>query len=204
MKDNNISLDGFWGVITRLTNDAKVFLHILDETPEEDEAQRAYWRRMYARAVFTVIDGATYSMMFHAYAASNRPDVVFSVDELMKLEKYYDFDEDQEAVMTFSRTRMLEDIQFAFNAFARVHYSDYILPIHDPQWIHIRETARIREALQFPREEKDLEVYEENLDDLMQGVIWLLDRLGDLLESCREHAQEKFAEWNSDEDEIIM
>ena len=31
-----------------------------------------------------------------------------------------------------------------------------------------------------------------------------IERMVELLESCRKHAEEKFATWESDEDEIIM
>jgi hypothetical protein len=208
MKDNAISLEEFWGVITRLSNDAKICLGMIElelSPEEEDEEERAFWRRMYARAVFAVIDGATYRMMYHAYAATERPDVTFSIDELMRLENYYDFDEDKEdPEITFSRTRMLDDLKFAFNVFARVHYSDYILPIQDPNWIHVKEIARIREALQYAREAKELEVYEESVDNLVLGLVWLLQQMVELFESCRKHTEEKFAADEPGEDERVM
>jgi len=204
MNDDNVSLDEFWGLVIRLNGDAARCINALHEAPEDDEAARSFWRRMYARAVFALIDGATYRMMFHAYAARDRREVTFSIDELLRLEKYYDFDEDREAVATFNKTLMLEDIKFAFNAFARVHYSDYIIPTHDPSWILIKEIARIREGLQYPRTPSEVEVYEENIDELVQGLLWFVERMVELLESCRKHAEEKFATWESDEDEIIM
>jgi hypothetical protein len=205
MKDNAISLDGFWGVVTRLNNDVKRCMSALVELAEaDDEEEKAFWRRMYAHAVFAMIDGATYCMTFHAYAARGRPDVVFSRDELTRLEKSYDFDEDQEAVTTFSKTLMLENIRFAFNVFARVHYSDYILPIQDPDWILIKEIAHIKESLQYPREPLEVEVYEEYIDDLVEGLLWLVQRMVELLADCQKHLQEKIAEWESGEDEIVM
>ncbi len=204
MYDNAISLEEFWGVVRLLTDDAKRCLLELVEVPEDDREMRSFWRRMYARAVFAAIDGATYRMMFQAYAARARPDVIFSIDELMRLEKYYDFDEDQEAVATFSKIRMVEDIRFAFNVFARVHYSDYILPVHAPDWILIKEAARIKEGLQYPREAGELEVYEENLDTLMESLGWFVERMVEMLESCKRHTEERGASLESDEDEIIM
>jgi hypothetical protein len=205
MNDNAISLEEFWGVVTCLTDDMKMCLAGLDATPEENEELKSFWRRMYARTVFAFFDGVTYRMMFHAYAARDRRDVTFSLDELMKLEKSYDFDEDaEETVVTFSQTQMLEDIKFAFNAFARVHYSDYIFPTHDPNWITIKEIAHIRQAVQSPREAKELEVYDENIDVLVEGVQWFVECLVELLESSRKHAIEKFAEWEANDDEIVM
>ena len=204
MNDNTVSLEEFWSLVKALNGDVERCMTALHETPEDDAAGKQFWRRMYARAVFAMIDGATYRMMFHAYAARDRRDVTFSLDELMKLESYYDFDEDQEAVTTFSKTQMLDSIRFAFNAFARVHYSDYILPIHDQSWILVKEMAYLRECWQYPREVQGIEVYEENIDTLVAGLLWLVERLLELLKSCQLHALEKFAAWEAEEDEPIM
>ena len=205
MHDNTISLEEFWSLVKRLNSDVKRCMTALDEAAEEDEEGKAFWRRMYARAVFALIDGATYRMMFHAYAARDRREVTFSLDELLRLEKYYDFDEDQEeSIATFSKTIMLENIKFAFNAFARVHYSDYILSINDPGWALIKEITYIRDALQYPRSASEIEVHEESIDTLVQGLLWFVERMVELLTSCETHALEKFATWESNEGELIM
>jgi hypothetical protein len=203
MQDNAISLQEFWGVVKCLNGDASRCIAALAEKPE-DEEERAFWRRMYARAVFALIDGTTYRMTFHAYAARGRRDVAFSLEEQTRLERAYDFDEDQEVVATFSSAQMLDDLRFAFNVFARVHYSDYVLPTHDPNWALVKEIALIREALQYPREALELEVDEGNLDALVGGLRWLVERMVELLESCNTHLVEKFAAWEAGEDEVIM
>lgn len=211
MIDNAISLEEFWGVVTRLNDYVKTCMASLHEAPEDDERQKSFWRRMYALAVFSMIDGIVYRMIFHAHAARERPDVVFSLDELQRLEKSYDFDEDEEPVAVFSRTKMLDDIKFAFNAFARVHYCDYVLPTTDPDWHLIKGIARIREALQHPRCAEDLEVYDEDVDTLVHGLLWFMERLVDLLEYSRIQASEKFAALEKkiaglidEDDEVVM
>src|ERR1044072_7342850 len=111
MYDSTVSLEEFWNVVKRLNGDASRCMMSLEETPEEDEEGRSFWRRMYARAVFAVIDGATYRMTYHAYAARGRRDVVFSPSELDRLEKSYDFDEEQEEVLgPFTRGGMVDKI----------------------------------------------------------------------------------------------
>jgi len=206
MSNHHASLEASWKIIRRLNGDAKRCIRALQETPADDEEERSFWRRTYARSVFALMDGAVYQLLAHAYAARHRRDVVFSLDELQRLEKAYDFDEDQEPSTTFSRTQMLEQIRFAFNAFARVHYSDYILPTHDPGWAHIKEIGYLREYLQFPKEPRSLEVQEENIDILVEGLLWFVERMVELMESSQEQAMMKFAAWESDQDEneIIM
>ncbi|HKC65970.1 MAG TPA: hypothetical protein VKB86_20165, partial [Pyrinomonadaceae bacterium] len=191
MSDDPNSLKSFWELLKRLNRDVKRCMMALQETPEDDEEARSFWRKMYALSVFSLIDGVTYRMMFQAYIARHRSDVLFTPDELIKLKNYYDFDEDREAVMTFSRTQMLEDLKFAFNAFARVHYSDYILPTHDDNWALIKDIARIRNALQFPREASAVEVYEENIDSLVYGLLWLIERMVELVNDSSAALLEK-------------
>jgi hypothetical protein len=203
MIDNTVSLEEFWGVVTRLNDYVKTCMASLQETPEENEKQKKFWRRMYALAVFSMIDGIVYRMIFHAHAARERPGVAFSLDELQRLEKSYDFDEDEEPVAVFSRTKMLDDIKFAFNAFARVHYCEYVLPTGDPDWHLIKGIARLREALQHPRNAEELEVYDENVDTLVHGLLWFVERLVDLLESSRIQASEKVAVLDTQVDEQI-
>ena len=205
MYDSTVSLGEFWNVVKRLNGDASRCMMSLEETPEEDEEGKAFWRRMYARAVFALVDGATYRMTYHAYAARARSGVTFSLAELGRLEKSYDFDEDQEEVVaTFSRARMLDQIKFAFNAFARVHYSDYVLPTNDPAWILIKEIARVKDSLQYPRSPQETEVYEENIDALAEGLLWFVERMVELIEDSEKSVSVKFAAQESDEDEVVM
>lgn len=206
MSSHTPSLEDSWKVIKHLNADARRCIKALQETPAEDQEGRAFWRRMYARAVFALLDGAVYNLMFHAYVGRHRRDVTFSLDELQQLQDSYDFDEGREPSVTFGKNQMLENIRFAFNAFARVHYSDYVLPTHDQGWILIKEIAFYRQVLQFPRETESLEVYDENIEILVEGLLWFVERMVELMESSQEQALMKFAAWESDqdEDEIIM
>lgn len=205
MRDDKVSLTDFWGVITRLKEETSMCLKALGETAEEDEELRSFWRRMYALAIFSFFDGVTYRMTFHAHAARFRRDVIFSLDEMKRLESAYDFDEDaDEPVSTFSRARMLDDIRFAFNAFAHVHYSDYVLPVADPEWVLLGAVARVRSGLQHPREPRGLEVSEENVEELLNGLRWYVHRTAELLEDCLKQFEAKVVEWGDEEDEVVM
>jgi hypothetical protein len=204
MRDDAVSLKEFWAVLTRLKEDASRCLRAMEAAPEDDEAGRSFWRRMYALALFAFFDGVTYRMTFHAYAARARRDVVFSLGELSRLEKMYDFDEDAEPVSTYGKARMLDEVRFAFNAFARVHYSDYVLPTADPEWGLLRRVADIRTRLQHPRGPRELEVDEGTVEELLEGMRWYVERIAELLEDCLERFEAKAAEWDDEEEEAVM
>jgi len=59
MKDNCVSIDEFWDVVRALAGDASRCLKEMDEVDEQDAAGQSFWHRMYARAVFGLIEGAT-------------------------------------------------------------------------------------------------------------------------------------------------
>ena len=204
MKDNAISLEEFWSLVIRLNDDVKRCTFALHETPEDDEDGKSFWRRMYARSVFAMIDGATYRMMFHAYAASGRPEVAFSVDELRRLEQAYDFDEDREPVATFSKTQTLDDIRFAFETFARVHSAAYVLPIHDANWLLIKQVAKIRQSLQFCREAQEIEICEEDVEILLDGLQFFVECLVELLESSADSLEAGASAGELVDYEVIM
>jgi hypothetical protein len=206
MHDNAIQLEGLMEVLKRLSDDTKICLVGVDasSTDGSDENAMSFWRRMYARAVINYLDGVTYRLMFHAYMARFRPETMLTADEIQRLEKYYDFDEDQEAQTTLSKSQMLENIKFAFRTFARVHYSDYVLPTHEPEWVIIKEIARMRDTLLYAREANELEVYEENIETLLEGLKWFSNHLADLFNEIKDFTLEKINEWQANEDEIIM
>src|ERR1044071_1490634 len=160
----------FWYIFTRLGNDVRTCIYGLGETPEEDEELRAFWRRMCALTVFAFFDGVTYSMAFHAYSRRRRAEMPFSPEELTRLEKMYDFDATAERVLTFNEDKMLDDLKFVFNAFARVNFTDYVLPTDDPRWRFVSEIARIRARLQYARLALELEViWKKDVDALLSS-----------------------------------
>jgi hypothetical protein len=197
-------MEEFWSLVKRLRGDVQKCLTGLREASEDDAEGKAFWRRMCARAVFALIDGATYRMTFHAYAARSRPGVSFTLQELNTLEHSFDFDEEIEPAPTLGKTHTLEQIRFAFEVFARVHGSAYLLPIQDPEWLLIKEIADIREHLLFARESEQIEVYDENVDVLLDGSLWLIERMVDLLESCVDSMADGMSESELETPEIVM
>jgi hypothetical protein len=206
MSSDPNSLEGFWSVVVALTEDAKTCIGVLDKVYDDDDDDAVmFWRRMYARSVIALIEGATYRMTYAAYLARDRRDVTFSLSEMQELEKAYDFEEEFDPVVEVSRALALDRIQLAFKVFARVHYSDYVLPIQEAEWAHIKEIFRIKQTLMFPREAQELAIDEEKVDALIFGTTWFMERLVNILQSSRTSMLEQVASWeNEDDDGIVM
>lgn len=199
------SLEGFWSIVRLLCEDAKTCLGVLDKVYEDDDEEAImFWRRMYARSVCALIEGATYCMTRAAYAARDRRDVVFSLSEIEELEKAYNFDEEFDPVMEVSSALGLDRIHLAFKAFARVHYCDYVLPIQAPEWAHIKEVFKIRQALMFPQETQELIIDEEQVDALIFSTTWFVERLANLLKRSQTSMLEQVASWEEEDDDGIV
>ena len=203
MIPNDVSLENFWYLVIRLKDDAHRCLEELDKTADADEVGKSFWSSMYARAVFAFIDGTVHGMLFQAYIGRNRRDVTFSSEEMTRLESYFDFDGDREAISISRRGEMLTDLRFAFVAFARAHTSNYVLPIGDRKWVLIKGIARIRMTLENALTRDQLEVYPENIDTLLYGMKWFVERIMDLLKSVEEALSEEATD-DAHDNELIM
>jgi hypothetical protein len=203
------SVEEFWNIVGALAADMQRCASALEALAKnEEEKDRGkwlwFWRRMCALSVFAMIEGAVYHMTYIAYVVRHSRDVVFSLDELTVLENAYDFDEDGEVEPGLTDEQMLERIKFAFNAFARVHYSDYVLPTGEDGWLAIKETFLIKRAISSPRTTAELEVLDDNITDLLEATAWFMNSLISLIESCRESAEARVAAWEDEKDGPVM
>ena len=207
MNDITTSLHDFMEVVKNLCLDMKTCSAILDGEGENapDEDARPFWRRLYARATFAYFDGLTYHMMYYAYEARFRWGTLLTAEEIMRLQKYYDFDADNEAVTAISQRHMLDNIRFAFRVFAHANFSDRIIPFHAPEWESLKEMALVRHRMLYPKKAEDVEVSDDEVEILIDAINWVARQLSDSIDDIRERILEKFDELTaSEEDEIIM
>lgn len=209
MAEAAYSVEEFWNIVGALAADLQKCASALEALANDENAENRgklfwFWRRMCALSVFAAIEGSTYHMMFIAYVARNSRDVVFSLEEMKALENAYDFDEDREIEPGLTQKQMLERIKFAFNAFARVHYSDYVLPVNDDGWLQLKEIFLIKKNISCPQATRELEVVDDNVTDLLEGTAWFMKCMVTLIESCRDSAAERVAAWDDEPDGPVM
>lgn len=205
MSSTPYSLKEFWNIVATLSNDLRRCAGELQSaTKEEDVKSVLFWRRMCAHTVCASIVGTTYHMIYIAYVARRARDVVFSLAEIETLEKAYDFDPDNESEAELTEAQMRERIKFAFNAFARVHYSDYILPINDPAWPQLKEIFAIKKRLSQPQSPEALGLSDTDVNALLEGTAWFMQCMVSLLESSQQSVEERAVLWEEERDEPIM
>jgi len=185
----------FWSIVKRLNGDVNRCLTKLQATAAGD-AEKAFWRRMYARAVFGLIDAAIHQMAWHAYITRKLTEVPFSPDELARLETIAEATADHMATSPPDTSQTLADMEFAFNSFARVHFSEYVLPTNDPAWVLVQATAALKHLFQDPRQVRGLAVRDEDVGLLGKGLQWFVERMVDMQKSCYQAMLDK--------DELVM
>jgi hypothetical protein len=199
------SLEESWKIVAALANDLRRCTSSLEVAAKEDDAKSVQsWRRTCAHVVFAALEGATYHMMYVAHAARNSLDVVFSPGELERLENAYDFNTDNEPDSGLLPEQRLDRIKLAFNAFARVHCSDYILPADDPAWLYVKEIFSIEKRLTHPQTSAEMNISDESVSNLLEGTAWIMKRMVSLLESSEKSMEERAAFLKEEEDELIM
>lgn len=209
MAEPPYSIEEFWNIVGALAADMQRCAAALQALPTDEETEEIgklywFWRRMCALTVFEMIEGTVYHMTYIAYVARDSRDVVFSLEELEILENAYDFGEDDEIEPGLTLEQMLERIKFAFNAFARVHYSDYVLPISEEGWLQMKEVFLIKQAISHPQLTTELEVPDDGVTDLLQASAWFMQCLVALIESCRDSAEARVASWEDEKDGPVM
>lgn len=205
MTSTPYSLKEFWNIVATLSNDLRHCAGELQSATKEEDAKAVmFWRRMCAHTVCAAIAGTTYHMMYIAYVARQTRDVVFSLAEIEALEKAYDFAAANENEAELTAAQMCERIKFAFNAFARVHYSDYILPINDAEWSQLKEIFAIRKKLSQPQSTEALGLSDADVNALLEGTAWFMQCMVSLLESSQQSVEEQAALWEDEKDEPIM
>jgi hypothetical protein len=211
------SLEEFWDIVRALADDVRNCsgaLEMLDRQGPEDQSTGPFWRKTCAYCIFALIEGATYHLLYIAYVARHTRGVVFTLEELEALENAYDFDEEKriepgiehkDIEPGLTPTQMIGRIKFAFNAFARVHGSDYIMPNDGNGWAGIRLALQVKSEISRPRFVSELEVSDDTVTSMLLGTPWFMQCLTALLQDCRDCAERRLAAWDAeDNNEPIM
>jgi hypothetical protein len=199
------SVEEFWKIVAALANDLRRCTSALEIASKEDDAKAVQsWRRICAHVVFASLESAAYHMLSVAYVARNSADVFFSPDELERLETAYGFDADNESKAGLSPEQRLDRIKFAFNAFARVHCSDYLLEQSDPAWLPVKEIFLIEKRLTQPQTGAEMSISDDSVTNFLEGTAWIMKQMVSLLESSEKSIEDRAAFFREEKDELIM
>lgn len=199
------SLEQFWKIVAALANDLRRCTSALESAAKGEDAKAVQsWRRLCAHVIFASLESSTYHMIYTAYIERSGRDVVFSPDEMQRLESFYDFNDDNRIEVERTPEQRLERIKFAFDAFARVHCCDYLLPADDPDWLAVKDIFSIEKRLTHPQTSADLDISDDSVTNLLEGTAWIMKQMVSLLESSEKSMDDRAAFLREEKDELIM
>ncbi len=199
------SLEEFWKIVAALANDLRRCTSALETASKTEDAKAVQsWRRLCAHVIFASLESAAYHMLYTAYVERNARDVVFSTDEVERLERAYDFGENNQPESNLTPEQRLDRIKFAFDAFARVHCCDYLLPADDSAWLSVKDIFIVEKRLTHPQASAELNISDDNVTNSLEGTAWIMKQMVSLLESSEKSMEDRAAFLKEEKDELIM
>ncbi|MBD0325078.1 MAG: hypothetical protein ICV68_01525 [Pyrinomonadaceae bacterium] len=199
------SIEEFWKIVAALANDLRRCTSSLEAASKGEDAKAVQsWRRLCAHVIFASLESATYHMLYTAHVERNSRDAIFSADETERLEKAYDFSEDNQPEASLTPEQRLDRIKFAFDAFARVHCCDYLLLKDDPDWLAVKDIFLIEKRLLHPQTSAELNISDDSVTNLLGGTAWIMKQMVSLLESSEKSMEDRAAFLKEEKDELIM
>ena len=96
----------------------------------------------------------------------------YQAAHVVELEKTYQPNDKGEVYDQRMQIPMKNNIRFAFRAYARAHLVDYQLDIGDNRWNDFKNSILVRDRLTHPKEVRNLEVSDEELQCLQRAFDW--------------------------------
>lgn len=209
MSSNNSSLQDLWNIIIVLNKDAESCGLAFSNTTPDNEDLLMFWGRMYAHAIFALLESTCYRLTYAAHLSRSRPEVFFSSEEIALLDQLCDNTNENYLHLEQSLASIKERIQFAFTAFARVNYSTYRIPVNSHQWSLLERALLLKNRLAYPCELAELQITPQEVELLGNMCVWFMSCISDMMESSLESLEQKLNEMdsnlnNNSEDELIM
>jgi hypothetical protein len=169
----------------------------LDETTDEQDEGKQFWRRAVVRVTFAEIEAIVWELKRVALAGRNLRDVNFSPGEIALLEeKTYELKGNGEMQERKARLNFRDNLRFAFKAFARVTSSTFELDVSGQGWEDLRRAITIRDRLMHPKGAISLHVSAEERDVVLKAATWFHFEMFRLLNvSNFTQAQQRLDEW---------
>ena len=127
-----------------------------------------FWRRTYVRASFALFEGAIERLRVFAYSCRRNPEIEFSPVELEQLQG------------TSWRQPVIDQIEFALSAVARVTCVSWVPRVGRDVRRHFRVAKLTRDRLTHPRVLTDLAVVDSELQSVHEFSEWMGRQVADL------------------------
>ncbi|MEZ8105656.1 hypothetical protein [Vibrio cortegadensis] len=173
--DDRTTLD----LIETLGNDYnRIHLDILDllENAERDspgcsiEVDVSFESRILVRALFAYIEAVAFSMKLKAVKICHEEGIKLTDAEyFFAVEKKHEIKENGETFIRPAQIRFLPNLRFAFNITAKSFGKTATFDPNTEWWVCLKQAVKIRDRLTHPKLPTDLDIYPDELINVMKA-----------------------------------
>lgn len=119
-----------------------------------------FWLRIYIRAFFALVEGATYSLKQIAIQANDLQPCLTDAELSLLKEITCELNENGEVKLRSRYLEILSNIRFTFKAIKKVFKMEFEINFIDNGWQNFRDSLKIRHQITHPKNAHDLLVSE--------------------------------------------
>lgn len=132
-------------------------------------------RRSFVRAIFSLIEGMTYSLKRMAYEKTlTGTSQLSSADISMLKEETYDLGRKGNPVTIPKPLPLKKNVRFTFSIFSQVYQINFIPKFDGPGWNSLLRAYAVRNRLMHPKGPSDLEVSASELNAAFRAYAWFV------------------------------
>lgn len=174
-------------VFIELNEDVKRSIKMLVQSRNLDEQELLFWRRVYVRAVYALIEGVTYRMKQYAIDIDNDDKKLLSQIEILLLqEDSYDLSDKGELIKSKVKIPINKSIKIAFIFLSKVNEIEYKLNISASGWQSFTEGLKIRDRITHPKNAEDLMISKEEEELVAKAALWFVNSFNECFFKIRE------------------
>lgn len=157
------------------------------------QADSQFTRRQAVRAVFALIEGDTYARKHVALAGDDLAqryaeslniwfEPQFSMEERTLLrEEQYELKDNGMPKTAQKFLKLLANVRFSFNAYARTIKGSYTLDVSGDGWQSLQRALEIRNRITHPKSTESLHISDSDRDDVDAAGNWYMNCVFDLM-----------------------
>jgi phage anti-repressor protein len=186
----NTAIKEYDSVAWELHLEVEFAKNLCDISKNERSKQQA--RRIYARSVFSYIEGIVFQLKQLALAQGKKDGVEFSVAERLLIDgEKFSVKNNGEVDSKIETIELLANIRLAEKLFVKGYSSSYKADYSDVGWGKLKTAKRIRNRLTHPKCNNDLNISDEDFGILTDADKWFWNWFPNLLEKCGFHDKSK-------------
>jgi hypothetical protein len=138
-------------------------------------------RRILVRSIFAYIEALTFAIKT---SAIDHSEILHTAEELSFVkEEAYELNDRGLIRKTKAKLRLLSNLRFAFNLYAKLQGFEYVLNCGGTGWQQLTSSVKVRDRLTHPKSVADLFVTDDEIQTALSAFFWFDEEIISLMKS---------------------